>query len=171
LKKYRIYDIITASKSAVRFGIQKEGLSVDRREQLLKTVAPISANGDIALKYANHLEELFDVIVPERIGENFCAAIKKGDFVAAVGACAKYYREKPDFTVSELSGKGYYNIKWAENCVKGMAREVNIDWTFPNAEIDFLFDPTRLTGTVNHEWLWQFNRHEYWRNMAVGTRE
>ena len=43
---------------------------------------------------------------------------------------------------------------------------VNIDWAFPNGEMDFLFNPTELEGPINHEWLWQFNRHDYWCNMA-----
>lgn len=139
---------------------------MERGEQFLNLVAPVSVNDDTALKYAQHLEELFDVIVPEMIGEDFCAAIKNNDYATGVKVCAKYYREKPDFTVPELSVKGSYSIQKAENCIKGIAREVNIDWTFPNGEVDFLFNPTELKGPINHEWLWQFNRHEYWSNMA-----
>ena len=91
---------------------------MERREQFLKIVSPVSVNDNTALKFAQHLEELFDVIVPEKIGEDFCAAIKNDDYAAAVKACAKYYREKPDFTLPELSGKGSYSIQEAENCIR-----------------------------------------------------
>lgn len=147
---------------------------MERREQFLNIVSSVSSDAEIAAKYAAHLEELFDVIVPEKIGADFCKALENNDYEAAVKSCAKYYREKPDFTVPELSGKGSYSLQAAENCVKGIAREVNIDWVFPNGEMDFLFDPTAIKGPINHEWLWQFNRHGYWSNMAkayTGTGE
>ena len=139
---------------------------MERREQFLNIVSSVSANAEIAAKYAAHLEELFDVIVPEKIGADFCKALENNDYEAAVKACANYFRKKPDFIVPELSGKGSYSLQAAENCVKGIAREVNIDWVFPNGEMDFLFDPTAIKGPINHEWLWQFNRHGYWSNMA-----
>lgn len=44
--------------------------------------------------------------------------------------------------------------------------EVNIPWKFPEGRVNFLFDPTAVEGPVNHEWLWQLNRHGYWGDMA-----
>jgi hypothetical protein len=38
--------------------------------------------------------------------------------------------------------------------------------------VDFLFNPTSINGPLNKEWVWQFNRHQYWNNLArtyVGT--
>lgn len=139
---------------------------MERREQFLNIVSSVSANAEIAAKYAAHLEELFDVIVPEKIGNDFCKALENNDYEAAVKACASYYRKKDDNPVPELSCKGSYSITGAENCIKGIARVVNVDWTFPNGEVDFLFDPTSIKGPTNHEWLWQFNRHGEWSNMA-----
>ncbi len=137
-----------------------------RREQLVAVVSDFSENEAAAVKYAEHLEELLDVIVPEKISEDFCMALKNCDYISAVKACAEYYRKKPPVTVPELSGIGPYNIESAENTIRGIVRVVNIDWTFPDGKIDFLFDPTAIKGPRNHEWLWQFNRHSYWGNLA-----
>lgn len=143
---------------------------MERREQLFGIVSAVSANNEIAAKYTAHLEELFDFIVPERIGNAFCSALEHNDYAAAVKACAAYYRQKADNPIPGLSADGAYSLDAAEKCVRGIARSVNIDWTFPDGEIDFLFDPTALTGTVNHEWLWQFNRHAEWSNLARAYR-
>ena len=39
---------------------------MERREQFLDIVKPFSLNSEIALKYALHLEELFDKILPKK---------------------------------------------------------------------------------------------------------
>ena len=87
---------------------------MERREQFLNIVSTLASSEEIAAKYADHLEELFDVIIPEKIGDDFCEAIASNDYEAAVKACATYYREKSDNPVSELSGKGSYSVKDAE---------------------------------------------------------
>lgn len=143
---------------------------MDRRAQLFSVVSAVSADEAIAAKYTAHLEALFDVITPERIGYAFCSALDHHDYAAAVKACAAYFRQKADNPLPGLSADGGYSLDAAENCVRGIARSVNIDWTFPDGEIDFLFDPTARTGTVNHEWLWQFNRHAEWSNLARAYR-
>lgn len=106
------------------------------------------------------------MIIPEKIGDAFCKALERDDYAEAIHVCAAYFRKKARNTLPELSANGRYSLKDAENCIKGIARSVNIDWEFPNGEIDFLFDPTAIKGPVNHEWLWQFNRHNQWSNMA-----
>ncbi|MBP3333709.1 MAG: alginate lyase family protein [Clostridia bacterium] len=137
-----------------------------RREGLLTVVSGLSENEEIKIKYAEHLEELFDVIIPEKIGENFSEALKNNDYASAVKACADYYRQKPDVSIPELSCHGAYNISDAEKALGGYARIVNVDWDFPNGDVDFLFDPTILKGPRNHEWVWQFNRHNHWSNFS-----
>ena len=77
-----------------------------------------------------------------------------------------YYRKKAYPQVPEILATGDYDLNYAEKSLKGFAWAVNIDWTFENGEIDFLFNPTKLHGPLNHEWLWQFNRHVHWENMA-----
>ncbi|MBQ9115637.1 MAG: alginate lyase family protein, partial [Clostridia bacterium] len=145
---------------------------MEKNKLFLEFTAPLASDSEIAAKYADHLAELFGVIEPSRIGADFACAMENGDIGEAIKSLAAYYRAKPDFTVSDLSAKGGYSLAGADNAINGIMREVNIDWTFPNGDVDFLFDPTELKGPRNHEWLWQFNRHGYWCNMArayVGT--
>ena len=131
---------------------------------IAKTVA---ASDGIAEKYAAHLDELFTAVVPERIGEEFCAALKDGSNEVALHVLATYYREKPSAPVDNLRADGgRYSAEVADNAVIGKMREVNVDYTFEGGEIDFLFNPTEENGPLNHEWLWQFNRHYYWGSMA-----
>ena len=137
-----------------------------RRELLSEIVSAVAENDLIKEKYTDHLEALFDTILPERIGDGFAAALKREDYALAISLCADYYRAKPDFTVSELSAAEDYHADIANNAAAGKMREINIDWTFPDGEVDFLFDPTAIQGPRNHEWLWQFNRHSYWKDMA-----
>lgn len=142
-----------------------------RREELLKICTAQTDKKEYSEKYADHLEELFDLVEPSKINESYAKAIENGDFASAVNILATYYRNKPDFGAG-LSAKGSYSIEGAENTVNGVMREVSVDWTFPKGEIDFLFDPTEVIPPRNHEWLWQFNRHNYWPNLArayVGT--
>ena len=143
---------------------------MDRREQLFGIASAVAANDEAAAKYTAHLEELFDVIIPERIGDDFCSALERNDYAEAVRTCAAYYRRKADNPVPELSAKGNYSLDNAEKCIKGIARTVNVDWTFPDGEIDFLFDPTAIKKPINHEWLWQFNRHYEWSNLSRAYR-
>ena len=139
---------------------------MERKEQLLKITSTLTSDNDVAEKYSEHLEELFDVIDADKISDEYKKAVANEDYFAAVKVLAKYYREKQDNVLPELSSKGGYNPEGAEKAIKGIMREVNIDWIFPNGEINFLFDPTELKGPRNHEWLWQFNRHGYWNNMS-----
>ena len=139
---------------------------MERKERLLRIASSVAPHGEAALKYAAHLEELFDLIESEKIGADFAEAVARNDYELAVGICVRYYREKKDSGVSELSGVGDYDLRDAERYLKGTARVINIDWAFPTGEVDFLFDPTEIIGPRNHEWLWQFNRHAHWANLA-----
>lgn len=141
-----------------------------RKEQLLQLVAPMAKTPEAAAKYAAHLEELFDLLMPERLGPAFAAAVESGDYQTALHLGAAYYREKADVTVPELSAQGPCDLDSADRGVEGKMREVNIDWHFPNGEIDFLFNPTTIHGPCNHEWLWQLNRHGFWASMGRAYR-
>ncbi|MBO5275197.1 MAG: alginate lyase family protein [Clostridia bacterium] len=151
---------------------------MNRREQLLQLVSDIASGEDIALKFAVHLEELFDIINADAICDAYRSALERENYAEAAAALAKHFREKDDFPLSDNGNvtenpgiKGTYDREMAENTLAGRMREVNINWEFPDGEIDFLFDPTALKGPRNHEWLWQFNRHAYWRNLACTYSE
>ena len=139
---------------------------MERKDQLLYIASSVTSDGRKAEKYAEHLEEFFDCLAEEAIGEDFRHCIKVNDYARAVQVCARHYRQRPDFPLAELSGKGAYDLRAAERYLQGIAREINIDWTFPAGEVDFLFNPTEINGPLNHEWLWQFNRHSHWANLA-----
>lgn len=146
---------------------------MDRIAALTEICKDITSDEAIAIKYAEHLSELIDVVVPDKINDEYASAIKQNDMKSACKALAYYYRNKPCVSLSSLTANNRYNQAAADRAIEGYAREVNIDWKFENGEIDFLFDPTAvLGGPINHEWLWQFNRHGAWSNMAstfVGT--
>ena len=137
-----------------------------RNEPLRGLVCGLGADEGTIAKYTAHLEELLEVVDGSRIGEDYRAALAGDDIARAVHLLASYYRNRPAVAVPSLTADGGYSIEAADRTVRGMMREVSIDWTFADGNIDFLFDPTALHGPRNHEWLWQLNRHGYWRNLA-----
>ena len=144
---------------------------MNRRDQLQKICFPLAENGAAADKFTDHLEELFDAIVPERIGTAFLQALSANDYAEAVHTCAEYYRNKAACPVTELTAKGTYDLQAVERYVAGKVCTVSIDWEFPNVEFNFLFNPTLQRGPINHEWLWQFNRHSEWQGLARAYRD
>lgn len=141
------------------------------KERMISMVASLADEKRVADIYACHLQELFDAVEPTAIGGDYELAFAKKDCAAMVGTLAAYYRSKPDVNLEGILGEGEYDPAVAENALRGKFREVNVDWTFPEGKIDFLFDPTLVKGPRNHEWLWQFNRHSYWRHMVGAYRE
>jgi len=137
-------------------------------KDILAAHLPADAIRDSAVseKYAAHLNELFDVIDPARISDACSRAVSDGDYAAAVRLLADYYRTKPAVPVDYLAAIGPSYPDAANRAVDGYMREVNRDWHFENGDIDFLFDPTALEGPRNHEWLWQLNRHGWWKTLA-----
>ena len=146
-------------------GLCKKNMNM-KSKKILEIVAGITNDENIAVKFTEHLEELFGFLVPSRIGKEYEEAIAGEEYEKAVHLCASYYRNKPECNVEELSGKGSCQIQEADKAIAGFMREVNIEWEFQGGDIDFLFNPTKIQGPVNHEWLWQLNRHYYWRNMG-----
>ena len=142
-----------------------------RREKILELVKRVTVEEKAAGIYADHLEELFAVIAPQAIGQEYREALEREDMEAAAAFCAAYFRGKPVVAVQGLSEMPFGNVEAAEKTVRGQVRVVNIDWEFPDGEIDFLFNPTLIDGPVNHEWLWQLNRHDDWLNLAVVYKE
>ena len=136
------------------------------QNKFLSIVSHLTDDEAARAKYAEHLSELFDVIDPTVYGEGFANAVKCEKYAEAVSLLAAYYRGKPYFTLPELSAEMPYDYEAAKKSARGFAREVNIDWEFEGGKIDFNFDPTLIKGPRNHEWLWQFNRQNYWQNMA-----
>ena len=141
-----------------------------KKEALQKLVSPLSGEEAVREKLAAHLEELFSSLAPEKMGEEYRAALRTENAPAAVRAAAEYFRKKPEAPLPDLRDPAGFDRERADRAVRGEMREVNVDWTFPEGKIDFLFDPTLIRGPRNHEWLWQFNRHSYWYDMAFAWR-
>lgn len=113
-----------------------------------------------------HFEELFRNLDPDCLGAGYAAARQAGDTQEACRLIARYFRERPQDLLSAGSDRRRYNAERADRAVRGEMEEVNIPWKFPEGRVNFLFDPTAVEGPVNHEWLWQLNRHGYWGDMA-----
>ena len=136
------------------------------KKELIRICSALTDNTSVAEKYAEHLSELFAVVMPDMIGEEFKLALCEKRAADAVALLAKYYRAKPDPTVKELYSVGEYDLELCDKTSRGIMREVSVDWEFEGGEVDFLFDPTEIKRPINPEWLWQFNRHKYWSNMS-----
>ncbi|MBQ8898004.1 MAG: alginate lyase family protein [Clostridia bacterium] len=143
---------------------------MDRKNCLENIVLPLAPNLSAARKFTRLLEELFDTLIPEAIGNDYCLALKQEDYAAAISACAKHFRSMPDFTIPGISANGHFDKQTADDYVEGRVCEVNVDWVFENGEVDHLFNPTETRPPLNHEWLWQFNRHSQWYAIARAYR-
>ena len=137
------------------------------KEQLITVTAKLTADPMTSEKYAAHLFELLEQIKPDCIGDAYRQAIIDGNAETAIFHLARYYRQKPAAKVSSLVAIGEPYTDAADRAVDGYMRVVSRDWHFENGDIDFLFDPTAIEGPLNHEWLWQLNRHGWWKTLAV----
>ena len=144
---------------------------MERERKLEKIVAHLAENVMVAKKYAYQLGGLLDAIAPEKIGASYTEAILSEDYDSAVRILAAYYRAKPDFPIDRISARAAYDENTAKNALEGKFRVVNVDWEFPGCEVDYLYNPTVLKRPVNDEWLWQFNRHKEWSDMARAYRK
>jgi len=140
--------------------------SATPREQLLALAAGSAENAGAAEKYADHLAELFDAVDPAQIGEDYAHALTERRLADAAAHLAAYYRRKETLRTPGTSARGDYSREAVARIMGGTARVININWTFPEGKIDFLFDPTAIHGPRNNEWLWQFNRHSAWLTLA-----
>ena len=141
------------------------------KELFFRAASGISGNDVIAKKYAEHLEELFFILDPTAIGEEYASAIKIGDWESAIRYAAAHFRAKPDFISASISAKRPYNEQTARDSVEGRVTVVNIPWEFSDGEIDYYFNPTLENGPVNHEWLYQLNRQYFWYDSSAAYRD
>ncbi len=144
-----------------------------RKTQLRAMLTSITEDKTISDKLIRYLEALFDVLDPKYMGEAYTKAIEAKDYEAAVKACADYFRNKPDFAgETGFSAVGSYGVESADKSVNGIFTSINIEYAFPKGEVDYHFNPTSENGPWNPEWVFQFNRHGEWGNLArtyIGT--
>lgn len=113
-----------------------------------------------------HLQQLFKQINPDLLGSEYSDAVKKNNEMAAIKSIAHYYRSREDILSSTSVDSVIADATIADAAICGEMNEINIPWKFSSGRINFLFDPTALKPPRNYEWVWQLNRHSYWRHMA-----
>ena len=114
---------------------------------------------------------VLSIVDKNKISEEYRAAIDSGDREKAVGYLAGYFRNRPECKAKEFVTDFSYNRETAEKACEGIVTSIGIEHTFKDGNIDFLFNPTNIKGPVNYEWLWQLNRHAFWRDMAGAYAE
>lgn len=60
----------------------------------------------------------------------------------------------------------------ADRFLDGEVTVVQIPWKFKDGKVEWTFNPTALPGRgpLNHEWVWQLNRHGEWELLAKAYR-
>ena len=114
---------------------------------------------------------LLSIVDKNKIGKEYKAALNSCNRKKAVFYLAEYFRNRPECKAREFVSDFSYNKEVAEKAVMGTVSPIGIEYTFKDGNIDFLFNPTNTEGPVNFEWLWQLNRHSFWRDMAGAYSE
>ncbi len=111
--------------------------------------------------------------------EKVKAALATGDLLAARHELAAYYRSRKSPTWRTQSGRDTsvrFNKKYADDASQGilMGTLVKVEYTFPNGNIDWMFDATKNNPNpkiaYNKEWQVQNNRMYFWQEMAKAYR-
>ena len=110
--------------------------------------------------------ELFEQLDPARMDGNYRKALAAGDNAALIKATADYFRNRPDKKYCRSLLRPVKDFSAAERAVSGLMTEVDIPWQFADGKIDWHFNPTFDAPPVNHEWLWQLNRMNFWRDLS-----
>ena len=85
---------------------------------------------------------------------------------------ADYFRNRTSvpwrFDPHKINRKISHNKEAADRTVAGGMREVCVDYTFPNGDIDWLYNHTIVDPNLpnNNEWQWQLNRMNFWTNLG-----
>ncbi len=61
---------------------------MNRKEQLRSLVSVMTEKEDVINKYVSHLEDVLDVIDPEKIGDAYKKALKASDYATALHVLA-----------------------------------------------------------------------------------
>jgi len=78
--------------------------------------------------------------------------------------------EMSDRPATEKPPVSAATLEIANRAVTGDVTVVSVPWAFKDGKIDWLFNPTKLKGPVNHEWVWQLNRMYFWTAMGEAYR-
>lgn len=94
-------------------------------------------------------------------------AVDKGDYDSATQAFARYLRDRTNVVWAvKPAAEIKPDLKVADDAVAGTLQGgvVPISHTFPEAKIDWFYDPTGTSpeNPKNNEWQWQLNRMMFW---------
>jgi hypothetical protein len=106
------------------------------------------------------------------------AAVAQGDYVSADHALAQYYRDRTNvpWTFDPHQPKRNPDLQdpTAEQAVNGKVTGglVQIWHTFPDNQIDWLYNETLVAPGAAHnsEWQWQLCRMEFWSHLGAAYR-
>ena len=99
--------------------------------------------------------------------QEYTAALRNNDKKQALKVAVNYFRNRPAPQFFADLKERKYDMPTAERAVRGDITVVNIAYQFPDGRIDFMYNPTRHTGTYNPEWQLQLNRMYFWNDMAL----
>ena len=112
------------------------------------------------------LDELFSNLDPARMGRDFSEALQKKDKQALIKITASHFRTRTKRSYCDLIDCSHCSMETADRAVRGDVTVINVPWQFPDGKIDWFFNPTFAAPPVNHEWLWQLNRMNFWRDLC-----
>ena len=155
--------------SAVRFTAQGWGYAPDPQV--------VIHFGDISFidseTYMMTEEEFFDALDFANPGlEEAGSAWAKKNLDETRRLTATYFRNRTSvpwrFDPHKINRKLSHNKAAADRTVAGAMREVCVDYTFPNGDIDWLYNHTIADPKLpnNNEWQWQLNRMNFWNNLG-----
>ena len=116
-------------------------------------------------------EEFFDALDFGNPGlEEAGSAWGKKDLDETRKLTAAYFRNRTSvpwrFDPHKINRKLSHDKEAADRTVAGAMREVCVDYTFPNGDIDWLYNHTIAAPKLpnNNEWQWQLNRMNFLNN-------
>ncbi len=104
--------------------------------------------------------------------ESAGAAWAAGDVDETRRRTADYFRHRTSvpwrFDPHAIDRNVRHNKAAADRTVAGEVRQVSVDYTFPNGDIDWLYNPTLVDPNIpdTNEWQWQLNRMEFWPDLG-----
>lgn len=122
-------------------------------------------------EYDEMLSELFQLLSPEKMGSAYAGALAANDTAALIRTAAAHFRSREEHSYCKEIDLSSCSRETADRACQGDVTIVNVPWHFPGGKIDWFFNPTLETPPVNHEWLWQLNRMNFWRDMCAAYQE
>ena len=115
--------------------------------------------------------ELFSLLDPVKMGQDFQHALTAGDPAELVRCTAAHFRDRADCSCWKQHDRSRYSRETARRAVQGDVTVIGIPHAFPGGTIDWTFNPTLTAPPVNMEWLWQLNRMAFWMDLAHAYEE